>query len=78
MLVTGRGGGEHERAGQQQRRPPAPCTSRAPLSTAIVGAAAHAADETVNTSSPATKARLAPKVSVIAPAPSITAANESV
>ncbi|GAA4982953.1 hypothetical protein GCM10025734_04570 [Kitasatospora paranensis] len=57
---------------------PAPRASRGTLSTSMEPAAAQIVEEAVKTSRPATKARFAPRVSVIAPAPSITAAKERV
>ena len=40
---------------------PAPCTARATISQPIVGASAHAADMTVNRSSPMRNSRRRPK-----------------
>jgi hypothetical protein len=48
------------------------------LSIRIEVAIAQTAEDAVKTTRPATKVRFAPRVSVIAPAPSITAAKDSV
>ena len=61
-----------------RRAEPAPWTSRARFSISIEPAVAQTADESVKTSSPVRNARFAPRVSAIAPAPSIRAANDKV
>jgi len=61
-----------------RRAAPAPWTSRALSNISIEVAVAQTAEAAVKTSRPATNVRFAPSVSVIAPAPSITAAKESV
>jgi hypothetical protein len=54
---------------------PSPCTVRARINSPVLGAKAHAADDTVNSARPRLKTRLRPKRSPSAAAVMMPAAN---